>query len=451
MPNGLERVEIELATATPNVDVDLFARFGADVTLSPDGFVVVDHRAEGPTGFETILITPSSSPPLRAGTYYIAFGLRTAGVQAQATVTARFISPPPPPPPTGGLLSSASPMDFVLPPLDVPTLFNGSSAYRIDVPANATSLEVEVFETAPSSAEIELFLRLDSEPFLADGDVVADAASVQPGGNDRIRLDANSQPPLRTGTYFAALGLLTLDTLVRGKIIARIETIEAPAPLVSQGGIVLGTGTPVVPIISANSIVTLFGTEFAVAGTLALEPQLDVQGKVATNLANTCVEINSERSPMFVVLPTQINLQASDKLAAGNGSVVVIRGCGTAQEQRSDPVGVLINPAAPGFFNFVNNLDGGNPIAALHGGGPELAGPVGLFAGVSTTPAKPGEFVSLFATGLGPTSPAFEAGAIPGEVAPVTGAVAVTIGGSLQPTSSTSAWRRAARVSISSS
>ena len=95
--------------------------------------------------------------------------------------------------------------------------------------------------------------------------------------------------------------------------------------MVSQGGIVLGTGTPVVPIISANSIVTLFGTEFAVAGTLALEPQLDVQGKVATNLANTCVEINSERSPMFVVLPTQINLQASDKLAAGNGSVVVIR------------------------------------------------------------------------------------------------------------------------------
>ena len=38
-----------------------------------------------------------------------------------------------------------------------------------------------------------------------------------------------------------------------------------------------------------------------------------------------------------------------------------------AQEQRSDPVGVLINPAAPGFFNFVNNLDGGNPIAALPG------------------------------------------------------------------------------------
>jgi hypothetical protein len=42
-------------------------------------------------------------------------------------------------------------------------------------------------------------------------------------------------------------------------------------------------------------------------------------------LANTCLEIDGERSPMFAVPPTQIKLQASEKLAPGNGSVVVIR------------------------------------------------------------------------------------------------------------------------------
>lgn len=327
----------------------------------------------------------------------------------------------------GGTLISGSPADFLLPSLTTPTLF---SSYVVDVPANASSLEVELVAVFPSSVEIDLFLSLGSSPYVSGGNVVADAASTQPGSNDRVRLDLSSQPPLRPGRYFVAVGLRTLNTFVRGTIAARIETTTPqPKPTVSEGGIVLATGTPAIASIAPNSIVTLFGREFAPAGTLALEPQLDAQGRVATSLANTCVEINGQRSPIFAVLPRQINLQASDNLTAGTGSVVVIRDCGGANEQRSGSASVQITGAAPGFFNFVNNSDGRNPIAALHGGGPDLLGPSGLFPGVSTTPAKPGEFVSLFATGLGPTNPPFAAGQIPGDVAPITGAVSVSIGG----------------------
>lgn len=57
-------------TLTGNQDVDLYARFGQRVVgLSPN--VTADHSSDSPTGSETITVTPTSSPALRAGTYYI--------------------------------------------------------------------------------------------------------------------------------------------------------------------------------------------------------------------------------------------------------------------------------------------------------------------------------------------------------------------------------------------
>ena len=58
----------------------------------------------------------------------------------------------------------------------------------------------------------------------------------------------------------------------------------------------------------------------------------------------------------------------------------------------------------PAFF-VKNFLDAGgkNPIAALHGGGPEEVGDPNEVSGA--TPADRGEFISLFATGFGPTDP----------------------------------------------
>jgi uncharacterized protein (TIGR03437 family) len=126
------------------------------------------------------------------------------------------------------------------------------------------------------------------------------------------------------------------------------------------------------------------------------------------------------------VVPTQINLQSTTNPGLGPASVVVIRACGTAQENRSDPEMVDMAGVSPAFFNFVNSADGVNPIAAIHQDNVNFVGPGSLpFA---TTPAAPGEFVSLFATGLGPTADGLEAGEIPSGIAPITGNVSVRIG-----------------------
>ena len=203
----------------------------------------------------------------------------------------------------------------------------------------------------------------------------------------------------------------------------------APAPSISAGGIVLATETPLVSRISPNAIISVFGQDFA--GTRTLKPVIDADGGIAVNLAATCLEIGGKRAPLFVVTPGQINAQVPHDLAPGEAALTVTRGCGTANEQRSAAASATVAAVSPAFFNLVNNLDGRNPLVALHGGGPDLAGATDL--GAAFTPAEPGEFVTLFGTGFGATEPPLATGQIPGTAVRLANAVAFTFGGIAVP------------------
>ena len=209
-----------------------------------------------------------------------------------------------------------------------------------------------------------------------------------------------------------------------------------PVPAISTGGVVLANLLPTVNSISSNAIISIFGSNFAPEGTFDDQPELDDQGRVATTQHGVCVDINGERSPILHVFANQLNLQAPTLApgTAGPVSVEVIAGCGTADERRSAAEMVMLGEATPAFF--VTILPGAgdvNPIAALHQDGlSAVADPV-VFQGLR--PAEPGEFISLFATGLGPTDPAVLAGEIPATVLPdsfgqarLTNPFAITIG-----------------------
>ncbi|MEX2303308.1 MAG: hypothetical protein WD733_20375 [Bryobacterales bacterium] len=208
---------------------------------------------------------------------------------------------------------------------------------------------------------------------------------------------------------------------------------QPPAnPRISQGGWVLATLSPAQNGIAPLAITTLFGEGFAPAGfSQAVGPNDITGGSLPTQLGGACVEIDGQRSPLFYVSDKQINLQAT-YVGPGAAFAVVVRGCGTAEESRSPAEVVAVAARMPALF--VLRLDGAsgvNPVAALHGGGPQIAGDPQQVAGA--TPARPGEFVSVFATGLGATDPPLLAGAIPAETVPdglarVTGPVVVRIG-----------------------
>ncbi len=184
-------------------------------------------------------------------------------------------------------------------------------------------------------------------------------------------------------------------------------------PAINEGGVVLATGTPVVNRLVPNAIATVYGKDFAPEGTSILQPELDENNRVQDKVFNTCVTVNGKWSPLYAILPGQINFQVPHDTGLGTAEVRVIRGCNTEQEQASNPVNVTVVDAAPAFFNFANSLDGNNPIAALRQIGSQysILAPEGMFAGGG--PAAPGDIAHLYATGLGQTNPALETGAIP--------------------------------------
>ncbi len=245
------------------------------------------------------------------------------------------------------------------------------------------------------------------------------------GGDGGAATQAQLNYP--SGVALAAAGNLYIAD-ARNHRIRRLLLSAAPLPGISAGGVVLASGTPLVNRISPNALISVFGRYFASEGTRALTPELNAAGGVADNLAGVCLEIAGERVPLFAVFPHQINAQAPHGLTPGTALLDVVRGCGTPGERRSPKESVAVDPVSPAFFNFASNPDGRNPVVALHGGGPALAGPPGVVAGAALTPAAPGEIVTLFGTGFGPTEPALEAGRIPGIQAPLAGEVSFHFG-----------------------
>ena len=87
VPENASRVIFTLESVDPDVDVNLYVRFGQNNAFQ-NGRIVTDHRSSGPTGNEQIVITPSSDPTLRAGTYFVSLGLFDVGVVAEGTLLA---------------------------------------------------------------------------------------------------------------------------------------------------------------------------------------------------------------------------------------------------------------------------------------------------------------------------------------------------------------------------
>ena len=283
--------------------------------------------------------------------------------------------------------------------------------YRVMIPPGTASFSVS---TQDGSGDVDLYVSRNRVPVcsgfgaLLFGFCVFDEFSVELGNADSIEID-NPEPgdwfiDLFAFDAYSDVTLTTVTTLGETRIF--------------DGGVALATQTPLITTISPSSIITVAGESFAPAGTSVLSPELDGEGRVSTNLANTCLEIDGERSRMFAALNNQINAQASNLLTPGVADAVVIRGCDTPDETRSDPMQVVVADLSPGLFNFVNNADGVNPLAALHGGGPGLVGEPGLIPGAEFTEAEPDEFVSFFGTGFGETDPPLAAGEIPIQVLP---------------------------------
>jgi uncharacterized protein (TIGR03437 family) len=244
-------------------------------------------------------------------------------------------------------------------------------------------------------------------------------AMTDPNGKAAVNLQVGSKAGPVTvsatvnGISPAAFGINAIDP----------NSAPAGAPVISSGGIVgAGLSNPAVQEVSANGIVTIFGSNFAPAGTQKTAGASDlVNGRLPVQLAGICVQVGAARAPVLAVSPQQINIQIPNNPLSKDAFVQVIENCGASNEIAGNMRSVMVRYATPEFFYFATNANGKNPVAATDAVTGELIGP-GYRA------AKPGDILTLYGTGFGPTSPPTDAGAIPAKLASVVLPVKVTIG-----------------------
>jgi uncharacterized protein (TIGR03437 family) len=160
------------------------------------------------------------------------------------------------------------------------------------------------------------------------------------------------------------------------------------------------------PAITPGSLYSIFGTD------LALDTAIAPAVPITRTLAGTVVRINGVPVPLLYVSPAQINLQVPFELEGAVAEIVVETSIGA-----SAVVQMVVRPIHPGLF-----FDVASGIGAVV----NLDGTL-----VSERPAQRGEFVQIFATGLGAVEPAVTTG-VAAAITPLSVTVSqprVTIGG----------------------
>ena len=230
VPENATSVTFTLESVDPDIDMDLFVRYGEDNDLQ-NGRAVSDYSSEGLTGNEEIVITPQSDPPLRAGTYFVSVALFDTGVVAMATLTAEVERDDTPLPPiSGGTLTPGQPSAFRLGPVESPTLFIGDKSFRLEVPTGASRV-IFTLESVDPDVDVALLVRYGEDNDIQDGRLVFDHRSRNPEGNERIGITRQSDPPLRAGTYFVSIVVFATGVVAEGTLTATVETDVADCHL----------------------------------------------------------------------------------------------------------------------------------------------------------------------------------------------------------------------------
>lgn len=149
-----------------------------------------------------------------------------------------------------------------------------------------------------------------------------------------------------------------------------------------------------IPIIAPNAWVEIKGSGLSLTGDARIWQSSDfVNNQLPGQLDAVSVKVNGKAAYVYYISPTQVNILTPPDAMTGPVEVQVTND-GTA----SATFTAQAQAEAPSFFVF----NGGPYVAATHANGSYL-GPASLYPG-STTPAKPGEIVLIYANGFGPTS-----------------------------------------------
>ncbi len=188
-------------------------------------------------------------------------------------------------------------------------------------------------------------------------------------------------------------------------LLAALSSALAQTPALPANSVVNGASFR--PVTEANGAIAP-GTIVAIFGTnLASETQVALSVPLSTTLGQTSVTFGGTAAPLFFVSATQINAQVPFEVTTGAGTVAVqVRRGSATSESRAIPIAAQ----SPGIFTL--NQQGTGTGAILHADTFQLVS--------DASPARPGEFLAIFCTGLGALNRAVSSGTIPPSPPPET-------------------------------
>lgn len=261
----------------------------------------------------------------------------------------------------------------------------GMDVNRSPLPASTAALDsyFGAFNTISSVKQIIGHQRLQTAPDAAYDYTYSDTYNLVNGQHEdfiaflnTLSADNNFRIGFGHGDY---LGI---------SVAMKAQTFSGSGVYINPTGVVNAASfTPFTTGISAGQLITLFGSGLA-TGTAT-------DGSFPVNLAGATVTINGKQAPLYYASPTQINLQVPFETATGIAEITVSVGGGN-----SNRVTVYVNRTSPGVF--ANGATGLGYAASLHGDYSLIT---------PQNPAKPGESIMVYLTGLGRTNPPIATGA----------------------------------------
>jgi len=195
------------------------------------------------------------------------------------------------------------------------------------------------------------------------------------------------------GKAFVAIGTQGVFSLVIG---LHAPAFSGTGVYLNPVGVVNAASfQPVTASLAPGEMITLFGTGLS-------SVTMSVQGgqTFPANLGGVSVSIDGIPCPVLYVSPGQLSVLVPYEVASNQTGLANIQA--TSNGVMSNVVQMYLTDSAPGAFSKGQN--GIGLAAALHAATNTLI--------TSANPAQPGEYISLYVTGLGTVSPAITNGAL---------------------------------------
>ncbi|MBS1856098.1 MAG: hypothetical protein JST11_12080 [Acidobacteria bacterium] len=261
--------------------------------------------------------------------------------------------------------------------------------------ASANAVNVQLAQGAPANTTAVALNNAGSGTLTVSGVTATGGAwltATPYSGGALLKLDAGTLSP---GTYTGSVAVAS--NAVNGTITVPVTFVVTPkgAPVIRYQGVVDNGTFAAGEAATGGDVMVVLGEQLSFGDlTVGQAPPL------ATTVGGAKVLVNGTEAPMYYSSYGQLAFQLPYGLSPGSVEVQVSR-----DGQLSNKVSVDIAPRAPRML-----LIGSTGYGAIVNQDGSLPMPVGAISGVNTHPAHAGDTLTIYAIGLGETSPLPAAG-----------------------------------------